>query len=214
MKWLGIISSFLLAQLVFLGILLTALGRLPGYELRLVWEAIRTGRSAADVVAQPEPEAVPVETPSFEQLLQARSLEFKEIERGRREVASLRLVAEAKRAAAETEQKKLSKLRDELEKGVESKHKDAIEKGKKKVLELLEAMQPKQAKGYLAEQSDDTIAIGIIKQLDPAVAAKVFKEFKQATELRKLNQWLSKLGQGEPEVSEVRNVQKQVRAKN
>lgn len=209
MKWLGRISTFVLLQFLFLGILLFAFGRLPQRELELLGRFIWTGQSALD---QPPPSPpAPPEDASYADLVQARINEMRELERKRRELDALARAAQARIDEAAALESKVRKVRADLQKDVKDEESRAVQEGQRKLLELLESSTPKIARGYLLEQgrTDEERVVSILKQLDPAVAAKVFKEFKQPAELGKLNGWLAKLGQGEPEASQIRKLRKQ-----
>lgn len=206
MKWLGRFSLFILAQLVFLGIFLTAIGRLPARELQLAWTAIWTGKSSLDQPAAAPKVEPKVEQPSYPDLVAARAREERILERQRREVESLARAAEARLASASAAEKKLADLRSSIAGQAKSQEEQAVASGRAALQTLLETAPPKVAKSYLLEQSrdDENLVVEVLKQLEPAQAAKIFKEFKQPAEQGKLNGWLAKLGRGEPELTRLR----------
>lgn len=217
MKWLGILSAVLLAQILFVGFFLFLSGRLPERELSLLWNAIKTGESTADVepVEQAAAEKkTPFEPLTFDEFSEARLLKTKELDRRAREAQTLLELTKDVQANVDSTRKKIEKLRTDLEKGIDDKQKQSQAEGLKRVTELLEAMQPKLAKSYLLSRTDENDAVGIIKSLDPAAAAKIFKEFTQPADIGKLNGWLAKLEQGEPESSALQNLKKQVPPRN
>lgn len=206
MKWIGRLSTFLVLQILFVGILLAILGRIPKRELELAWEVMRTGQSPLDRPPPPAGAAPPKEDVSYSDLVRARANEALEIERQRRELEGLNQAAQSRMESASSSLSALKKLRDSLTKESSDKEALAIRSGRAKVLDLLESMQPKLAKSYLLDQSsrDEATVLEVIKQLDPVVAAKIFKEFKQPADQGKLNGWLAKLGQGDPEATTAR----------
>jgi hypothetical protein len=50
--------------------------------------------------------------------------------------------------------------------------------------------------------------------MDDVVAAKIFREFKLPQEIASLNDWLEKLGEGEPDVSRVNALRAQLPPRN
>jgi hypothetical protein len=208
MRWIGRLSTFILLQLAFLVVFLAVTGRLPKHELSLLWNAVRTGQSQAETAVEPTA-AEPEETPSFEQLLRARTLESREIDQKRKEAESLIQLAEARLADIDSRQKALDKARTELKQEVKTKTELIAKAGEKKVLEFLETMPPAQAKTFLLDLQEEDEVIGYLKQLDPSRAKKVFKEFQQPQELKKLSGWLARLGKGEPEISKLTEAEPQ-----
>jgi hypothetical protein len=207
MRWIGWLTALIVAQILFLGIFLFALGRLPERELDLLWTAVWTGESQLDQKPSPDEGKLQEET-SYADLLAARTNEAREIERKRQELASLAQAAQARVDAAAATEKAATKTLEVLKNGITTKEEQYVKEGKAKVLSLVEAMPPKLAKSYLLDQArtDENSVLEVIQRLDPVLAAKIFKEFKQPAELGKLNGWLAKLGQGEPEVSQVREL--------
>ncbi|MFO0948889.1 MAG: hypothetical protein U1D30_23745 [Planctomycetota bacterium] len=214
MKWIARISTFLVFQILFLGILLAFLGRFPNRELSLVWQALITGDSPAERLDQRSSVAKKAaeQEPSYEELLKQRTLESRIIEARIRELESLRGAVASEQEAVTAKSKQLQRLRADLEKGLAEKDAAAVQAGREKRLGLLQSMPPKLAKSYLLEQGakDENEVVEIIRQMDDVVAAKIFKEFKLPQEVKSLNGWLDKLGQGEPDSSEIQKLKEKV----
>lgn len=209
MRSLGRLSAIVLLQLIFVGILLYFIGRLPQRELGLLWHVVWTGESPLD--APPAPPPAPEEEASYADLLRARMNEEREIARKRRELESLASAAQSRVEVAAAAEKELRALEKKLEKDVQDKKEQAVASGKQTLVTLLETAPPKVAKSFLLDQArtDEGLVVEILKRLDPVVAAKVFKEFKQPADLGKLNDWLAKVGQGEPEAGEIRELERE-----
>lgn len=196
--------SILLAILLMgLGIVLVATDRFPKRELALAWTKISTGKSELEKEQEPPPE--PEEVPSFEQVIRERAIQAREIERRQQEVKNLLELAEAKQKEIEGRRQALNKLQQDLQKGYEQKQEEVVKQGRQNLLAKVEAMAPKIAKQFLLDQAetDEQVSLELIKKLDPVQAAKIFKEFKLPAEVERLNELLTKIGQGEPEKSDL-----------
>lgn len=217
MKWIGGISLFILLQLLFLVFFLAITGRLPQRELGLAWEAIWSEPESKDAtVASEKDGAKPKQEPSYAEYLRERTLEARMVEDKIKELESLRRVVATEAGDVDANSKRLAKLRDALEKNIKTKDEEYVEAGKEKRLGLLQTMPPKLAKSYLLEQGqkDEQVVIEILKQMDDVVAAKIFREFKLPQEIASLNDWLEKLGEGEPDVSRVNALRAQLPPRN
>lgn len=201
MRWVGILAAFLFLQVLLIGFFLYQSGRLPKHELSLLWTAIKTGKSAEETTAAEAP--APPEGPSYEELVKERTRQTAEIEKKRKEADGLLKLAEARFAEVDAARKTLDKVQTTLESKIETKEEQLAKAGQKKVIELLEAMAAGTAKDFLLKIRDENEALTYVRQLDPAVAKKIFKEFRQPDEIRRLGDWLEKIGQGEPEVSKI-----------
>lgn len=214
MKWIARISTFLVLQILFLGIFFALLGRFPNRELSLVWQALTTGESPVEKLTRGPAgdQGAGEQEPSYEELLKQRTLESRIVEARIRELESLRGAVASEQEAVTAKSKQLQRLRADLEKGLVEKDAAALQAGREKRLGLLQSMPPKLAKSYLLEQGakDENEVVEIIRQMDDVVAAKIFKEFKLPQEVKSLNGWLEKLGQGEPETSEIKKLKNQV----
>lgn len=211
MKWIGHLSTIILLQVAFLAIYLQVIGKFPTHELGLAWQAIFA--ESVDPSADPQKEQAPPppEIPSYEDLLQERLLASPEIARRIDELSAVK-------RAVEASQKKLELARGELDNvkaQLETKVTDAIEKarqqGEAKLLELVSAMKPKQAKEVLIADPQEDRVLRMLIQMDPALAEKIFREFKQPADQRTLNGWLDRLGQGDPETQRLRQLLEQTR---
>ena len=213
MKWLGNLSAFLLLQVALvLGLYHYRIGAFPQNELYSIWTGCWYGvapESKEEVAKKAKKAAQSQAVPSYEELLRSRTLEAKEIERQRQEAESLYQLAQSRQNAVDEARKSLLKIRQELEKDFETEKEQLAKEGRQKVLALLEVMQPRQVADFLRDSTDEKSVLAIIGELDPVVAAKVFKEFPQPApgEQGKLNDWLEKLGQGEPGASALQDLQ-------
>lgn len=212
MRWLGGISLFLLLQLAFLVFFLGITGRLPQRELGLVWQAIWSEPESGDDDSSEAGEAKPKQEPSYAEYLRERTLEARLVEDKIKELESLRRVVATEASDVDANSKRLSKIRDALDKEIKTEDEELIEAGKEKRLGLLQTMPPKLAKSYLLEQGqkDEKVVVEILKQMDDVVAAKIFREFKLPQEIASLNDWLEKLGEGEPDASRVKALREQL----
>lgn len=210
MRILGGLSLLILLQLIFLVFFLFAVGRLPERELSLLWNAIRTGKSITetekDSPSSPA-ELAPEERPSLEQQLQALTLANTEIQRKKTDAEGLLKLAERRLAEAESARKEVNDLIAKLKKTVQTEKEKLADQGLQTVVAQIEVMRPEQAKEFLLFEGkkDETTVLRILKMLDPVLAAKVFKEFKQQPDQDKLNGWLAKVSEGEPEISQLPN---------
>jgi hypothetical protein len=212
MRWLGGISFLLLLQIAFLVFFLAITGRLPQRELGLVWQAIWSGTEPEETDSSESAKAKPKQEPSYAEYLRERTLEARLVEDKIKELESLRRVVATEASDVDASSKRLSKIRDALEKDLKNEDEALIEEGKEKRLSLLQSMPPKLAKSYLLEQGrkDEKVVIEILKQMDDVVAAKIFREFKLPQEIVSLNNWLEKLGEGEPDASRLRALREQL----
>ena len=203
----AIVVAMMLSTIVLLGlaILLAYTNRFPKRELALVWQKVSTGKSELKDDNAVEEEQPPVEEPSFDQVIRKRAAEAREIERRKQEVQNLIELAQARQRELETRRQAVTKLQQELAKGFEEKLDEVVKQGRANLLEKIEVMAPKLANEFLLDQAeeDEKVTLEIIKKLDPVIASKIFKEFKQPEEVDRLNQLLAKIGQGEPEKSAV-----------
>ncbi|QDU62582.1 hypothetical protein Pan216_34490 [Planctomycetes bacterium Pan216] len=218
MRWIGNISTFILLQLAFLVIFLLAIGRLPKHELGLLWQAIRTGKSSQaapvdSVDAESEPkEEEPDAPPDFESELQELTLARRQRQRQEQELQTLAKTLDIRQSELDQKIQLLGKLRKDLEANVETKKEELVEKGQTELIARLEVMRPNQVRDFLVDLQDPQQPIEYIKLLDPAIAAKAFREFKTEDDIGKLNRWLTEIGEGQPEVSELNNLQDKARA--
>ena len=220
MRWIGRISTFIVLQILFLILLLYVAGRIPQRELSLVWNVIRTGRSTLDDGAQPgtqekvakKAEQAAPDLPSFDEFRRAGSLRKREIEVQAAEAQTLLTLAKQEQAAVQFQILRLEKLQAELKAGIEDEREEYEVQGRKATVDLLEVEKPQLAKSFLLSLTDDNAVIGIIKQLDPLAAAKIFKEFTVETEIDQLNGWLEMMERGEPERSKLEEISDQVTA--
>lgn len=208
-----LVVCMLLAMIVMgLGILLVATDRFPNRELELAWRKVVTGKSELEE-EQPPPEP-PEEEPTLEQVIRERANQAREINRRQQEVINLLELAQARQKELEDQRKALTKIQQEIQKGYEEKQDAVVKQGRQNLLAKLEAMSPKLAKQFLLDQAetDEAVSLELIKKLDPIQASKIFKEFKLPAEIERLNQLLTKIGEGEPERSDLQQAKAQLPA--
>ena len=205
MKWIGYISTIILLQILCLGIFLQIFGKLPLHELGLAWQAILAEPPSAVKPATAETPPPP-EIPSYEDLLQERLLASPEIARKIDELNAVRRAVDDDQKKLEVSRKELLAIRNKLENKVQTDIEKARQEGEAKLLELVQTMKPKQARDYLVADSDEDRVLRLLIAMDPASAEKIFREFKQPEEQRKLNGWLDRLGQGDPEAQRLRKL--------
>lgn len=204
MKWIGYISTIILLQIICLGIFLQIFGKLPWHELGLAWQAILSEPpSATKAPAETPP---PPEIPSYEDLLQERLLASPEIARKIDELNAVRRAVDDDQKKLEVSRKELLAIRTKLENKVQTEIDKARIEGEAKLLELVQTMKPKQARDYLVTDSDEDRVLRLLIAMDPSTAEKIFREFKQPEDQRKLNGWLDRLGQGDPEAQRLRKL--------
>lgn len=206
MKWIGYISSAVVLNVAFFGIYLWLVGRFPAHELGLAWKAIV--QPPSEPGAEPSP-PIPPETPSYEDLLQERLLRSPEIVRKIEELGSVRRAVEQERLRLDSARAQLETLQKSLEGTAATEIDEARRRGEQKLLDLVTAMKPKQAKEALISDPDTDRVLRLILKMDPSSAEKIFREFKQPDEQRTLNGWLDRLGQGDPEAARLRRLMEQ-----
>lgn len=209
MKWIGYISTILVLQIAFTMVWLYFVGRFPLEGLRVAWQEIRTGKAYEEPPAEPEP--VPPEVPSYEDLLRERLLKSPEISRRIEELEAVRRAMEQERRQLDTARGELAQIKKKLEGQAQTELDKVIAEGEAKLLELVSVMKPKQAKGVLLADPDPDRVLRLLRNLDPVTAEKIFREFKQPEDQRILNGWLDRLGQGDPEADRLRKLMEQAK---
>lgn len=208
MKWIGYISSAVVLNLLFFGIYLVLVGKFPADELGLAWRSIFESSPGPEEKPKADP---PPEIPSYEDLLKERLLKSPEIARKIEELESVRRAVNQERASLEAARKDLGKLASDLEGRLVTAVDKARQEGEMKLLDLVSAMKPKQAKDVLISDTDKDRVLRLILKMDPASAEKIFREFKQPEDQRTLNGWLDRLGQGDPEATRLRKLMEQAK---
>lgn len=208
MKWIGYLSTVIVLQVLCLGIFLQIFGKFPAHELMLTWQAIVADPSSS-APEKPAEATPPTEIPSYEDLLQERLLASPEIARKVEELNAVRRAVDESQQKLELVRAELAKIKGQLEQKTENGIEKARKQGEEKLLELVQTMKPRQAADYLLTDPDENRVLRLIIAMDPSSAEKIFREFKQPEDQRKLNGWLDRLGQGDPEAQRLRKLQEE-----
>lgn len=198
MRTFGWIAVFVLSQCILFGAVLAFYDRLPSRSLRYVMDEIQGRPLPTPTFPAAEEAPKKAEAPaSFDEQMADFLTKSRQLQRQKEELDSYMKLAESKKAGLAAETKRLADLRKQLESAVQDRQAKAALAGEQRVLDLVQAVKPKQAKDFLLA-CDEPVALGILSRLEPDIAGKVLKEFKETKETTKLHLWLTKLHQGEP----------------
>jgi hypothetical protein len=206
------------------GTVLSAAG-LGGY-LAVKWDVNRTKLAqmlavaqgidlAAKSAAHPAAKEVSEEQGSYEQMLEARAIKFRNLELREQSLrGSLDQLRQDQARAAE-EKATVAKARQSLQTKLAEIDKEATDAGWEQNRNSLQTIKPKQAKELLLQmlaknEMDDVVAL--LAPMSDSKRAKIISEFKTPEETQKIGDVLRVIRRGEPRTTAAANVSQQLNA--
>jgi len=123
--------------------------------------------------------------------------EMAELDQKRRELEDLKHQIDLAREQTRIDRSKIEQAQKDLQTRQEMQDKLASDKGFQDSLELYCTMPAKQVKTIFMTLSDDTV-MHYIQAMEPRVATKIIKEFKQSDEITRIQKVLEKIRQSQP----------------
>jgi hypothetical protein len=167
---------------------------------------------SADAQAKSADDKVP-EQASYDQILEARALKFRNLELREQELRSTLTQAQFEQTKLAEDKKNYKQLRDSFDTQLVSMREGSVASGKDEVRRTLENIKPKQAKALILEMLDRKEIDDVVTLLTPmpdGKRAKIFGEFKTPDELEKLSEVLRRIRAGSPTANMSENTRKQL----
>ncbi len=194
----------LVAEAIMLGYV-SFTGRLTQEKLtELVAVLNRSGPAEAKAEGVSVPEEPPSEQPSFEQILEARSVKDKNLHLRELALANGLTQLKTELRKLSEDQKRFTQQRTEYASKLDALAKGAKTGGRDEVRRILEALKPKQAKeivlGMLENSEEDEVVV-LLSGMTDTKRAKILGEFKTPEETKKIEDVLRRIRQGVPGAS-------------
>jgi hypothetical protein len=141
------------------------------------------------------------ELPSYSQVLESRSLKYRNLELREQQLRNSLSNLQFEQSKLADEKKRYQQIRDGFDAKLLSMTEGATASGTDEVRRTLENIKPKQAKALLLEMLDNKeidVVVTLLTPMADAKRAKIFAEFKSEDELEKLSEVLRRIREGLP----------------
>lgn len=203
----------LIAEAVMVGYFWSAWGMDRARLIQILAIAQGVDQFALKSDGQPTPDEPPAEQPSYQQIVEARALKFRDLELREQGVkAALDQLRLQEQSLAE-QKARWEQQRAEYQTRLASLQKAAESEGIEQNRGILARLPPKQAKEVVLQmlkKNETNDAVLLLRDMADAGRAKILKEFKTAEEQEKLDELLRLIRQGAPEAALANTAQQQV----
>jgi folylpolyglutamate synthase/dihydropteroate synthase len=182
------------------------------------WVQVMAAAQGIVPVAENEPEKKSeeekiAEQPSYNQILEARALKYRNLELREKELRDGLSQIQSEQSKLAEEKKRYKQLRDGFDEQLLSMKEGSAASGLDEVRRTLESLKSKQAKALIMQMLDDKQIDEVVALLTPMAEskrAKILGEFKTPEDLDKLSEVLQRIREGLPAVSVPDNTRKQL----
>jgi flagellar motility protein MotE (MotC chaperone) len=160
-----------------------------------------------------EPEEKIAEQPSYDQILEARALKYRNLEIREQELRNYLSQLQYEQTKLADEKKRYKQLRDGFDAQLLSMREGSAASGKEEVRRTLESLKPKQAKALILEMLDNkeiNEVVALLLPMTDAKRSKIFGEFKTSEEMEKLSEVLRRIREGSPGANVPETTRKQL----
>jgi hypothetical protein len=171
------------------------------------WLQVYMAARGIESVKNQEPAAktgdeTPSEQPSYEQILEARAMKYRNLELREQQLRDAVSQLQFQEAGLADNEKSFQKLREGFNAQLSSMRDGSLATGKEEVRRTLESIKPKQAKQLILEMLENKEINDVVALLTPmsdAKRAKIIGEFKTPEELEKISEVLRLIREGQPQ---------------
>lgn len=159
------------------------------------------------------PQEKVAEQPSYDQILETRSLKYRNLELREQELRNSLSQIQSEQSKLAEDKKRFKQLREGFDAQLLSAREGTAASGKDEVRRTLENVKPKQAKALLLEMLDNKEIDDVVTLLTPMAdgkRSKIFGEFKTPDELEKLSEVLRRIRVGSSSANVPETTRKQL----